>query len=461
MLKLSPWIALLIVCLQGCTMSGAIRHDAVAYEAAINDLTDKFLVENILQARDKAPLHFVDIPLIHESIQTGATLSATTPFAARNASTARASATAGTSIQVSPSFDLAHLNSKDFVTGIASPIDAKFLKYWLDRGLDARIVLLLFVAEADVTDPASGVTIRIKNSPRGSIDEILKDERDALAGHPPDDCGASDFSRYLAIVNKLKPTLTANFYKERTQVGEDFTLDTFKQFKDLTSLDPAKFVIERAPGGLHRLYAVGQSANLSLCFEDSGQRGQALIKGSGVANSTACQGSIVNKPSGPPPSEEPKPSPLSRSESTESRYCPVFTRFLKSPSTFKLALGVRSVGEMIQFLGDLVAYQDRLAAARDLEFGGKLQRHNDPVTIDYCYVGEPCSPNIKGAVLLNLHASADGARFEVVYRDESFWVGPYSALDHSLEVLSVLHQLIDLNKSATDVRPTPVVQVVP
>jgi hypothetical protein len=33
--------------------------------------------------------------------------------------------------------------------------------------------------------------------------------------------------------------------------------------------------------------------------------------------------------------------------------------------------------------------------------------------------------------------------------------------DHSLEVLSVVHQLVDLNKSATDLRLTPTVQVVP
>lgn len=33
--------------------------------------------------------------------------------------------------------------------------------------------------------------------------------------------------------------------------------------------------------------------------------------------------------------------------------------------------------------------------------------------------------------------------------------------DHAIEVLGVLHQLVGLNKSATDVRATPTVQVLP
>ncbi|MBM2855128.1 MAG: hypothetical protein HW417_2056 [Steroidobacteraceae bacterium] len=33
--------------------------------------------------------------------------------------------------------------------------------------------------------------------------------------------------------------------------------------------------------------------------------------------------------------------------------------------------------------------------------------------------------------------------------------------DHTLEILAVLHRLLGLNKSATDIRATPFVQVVP
>jgi hypothetical protein len=33
--------------------------------------------------------------------------------------------------------------------------------------------------------------------------------------------------------------------------------------------------------------------------------------------------------------------------------------------------------------------------------------------------------------------------------------------DHTLEILGVLHQLVGLNKSATDIRSTPAVQLLP
>jgi hypothetical protein len=33
--------------------------------------------------------------------------------------------------------------------------------------------------------------------------------------------------------------------------------------------------------------------------------------------------------------------------------------------------------------------------------------------------------------------------------------------DHTLEVLSIVHQMVDLQKSAKDIRETPYVQVLP
>jgi len=71
------------------------------------------------------------------------------------------------------------------------------------------------------------------------------------------------------------------------------------------------------------------------------------------------------------------------------------------------------------------------------------------------------------------------ARFTLTYRDAEYAVANINALkgapradgsggagsaqqkDHTIEILSVLHQLVNLNKSATDIRATPSVQVLP
>ena len=66
------------------------------------------------------------------------------------------------------------------------------------------------------------------------------------------------------------------------------------------------------------------------------------------------------------------------------------------------------------------------------------------------------------------------SRFRLSYRNATYAVahldapngascrpGEAARRDHTLEVLSVLHQLVNLNKSASDIRATPSVQVLP
>jgi hypothetical protein len=59
----------------GCGVSPAlIKTDTIAFGEIIEDTTNKLLVVNVLRARDKAPLHFSDIPVIRESMQQTASL---------------------------------------------------------------------------------------------------------------------------------------------------------------------------------------------------------------------------------------------------------------------------------------------------------------------------------------------------------------------------------------------------
>ena len=80
--------------LSGCIASNTVvRSQAMSFDDIIEDTTDKLLVLNILRAKDKAPLHFDEIPSIHESIQATASLQASWPFGPRlaNANTDRKS----------------------------------------------------------------------------------------------------------------------------------------------------------------------------------------------------------------------------------------------------------------------------------------------------------------------------------------------------------------------------------
>jgi hypothetical protein len=52
-------------------------------------------------------------------------------------------------------------------------------------------------------------------------------------------------------------------------------------------------------------------------------------------------------------------------------------------------------------------------------------------------------------------------RFSVNFQDKTYAVAEPSPCDHTLSVLAVVSLAINLNKSATDIRITPVLQVVP
>ena len=66
-------IALCVV-LAGCIGSPVMKSEALSFSDVIEDATNKLLVLNVLRARDKAPLHFADIPVIRESMQQNASL---------------------------------------------------------------------------------------------------------------------------------------------------------------------------------------------------------------------------------------------------------------------------------------------------------------------------------------------------------------------------------------------------
>jgi hypothetical protein len=98
---------------------------------------------------------------------------------------------------------------------------------------------------------------------------------------------------------------------------------------------------------------------------------------------------------------------------------------------------------------------------------------NTPVTFGYC--DDNPAPGCDD-VFIRLDGDACNARFSLNYRDKEYYVSNYdfseeaaqscrrdyvAAKDHTLEILSVVHQLIGLHKSAADIRPTPTVQVLP
>src|SRR5262249_50806515 len=138
-----------------------------------------------------------------------------------------------------------------------------------------------------------------------------------------------------------------------------------------------------------------------------------------------------------------------------------------------LRLYIRSVGEIFQFLGDLLHYQEEVR--RYVDDNPQLAlKLNSPVTFGYC--GDQFESGCDD-IFLRLDGDPCNSRFSLTYRERAYYAvnfdppattgsincRPDRAVrkDHTLEILGVLHQLVGLNKSAADIRSTPAVQVLP
>lgn len=488
----------LSVALSGCVTSTEIKSDTMSFDDVIEDTTNKLLLLNVLRARDKAPLHFADIPVIRESLQESLSLGGTRVYGPVPGTTLRNTTFLNGFVQKSPSFEVNHLDSKDFATGISSPIDVKFVKYWLDRGLDRRIILLLFFSAVEIVETRSETgpinTIRVENSPRDAVD-VIGGRKRPFTGPETVKCDSqSDFERYLKLINMLK-TFFAHSYRERRVLATGLSLDAVKDNRGLpafAALDQTRIQLSYDKGlSAYNLYALSPDQKVAFCFYENRRPERAdapyAFVNTGAAtlkDKRSCSQSVVDIP--PEDStragiaEYPIFFPGAGEAKKPSDYCAIYNRFVGvDPARtdgypkLELKLHIRSVGEIFQFLGDLLHYQDEV---KRFARGGSAApaRLNSPVTFGYC-------PDDSGAgcddVFFRLDGDPETARFSLLYRDKVYSVAnvnppegspctgsrcpEVSAKDHTLEILSVVHQLVDLNKSASDIRATPFVQVLP
>jgi hypothetical protein len=159
-------------------------------------------------------------------------------------------------------------------------------------------------------------------------------------------------------------------------------------------------------------------------------------------------------------------------------YCKIYNQFVgeskpdatSEKSRLELRMHIRSVGEIFQFLGDLLYYQEEVARMNESGKHPNLTL-NSTLTFGYC----PADPSPGcNDVFFRLNEKSCSPRFNLSYRGSSYAVGNLNPAvdascpvqeanrkDHTLEILSVLDQLVNLNKSANDIRGTTSVQVLP
>jgi hypothetical protein len=332
------------------------------------------------------------------------TAAGTTSVAFANLIGSTVPSTAGPTLsaQTSPTFDVGTLDSQDFTKGLLSEIDPRIIKTPFDQGIDPRIMMLLFFSEY-----------------RNSRGERFVNNFSCDRSHPIDaerGCLArvQDYLHEVdgLIASKgLPQQLQANVYVILSPIGGTLSgnWSLKDNLADLRQLDTAKYTLIGK-----RLYSISQPL-LAICHE----RNHRLY-------------------------------PLFDQSVTGTDSCTKSEVIVEHPSRANYSLWVRSTYDMLQFLGQVLRFQEEKGNNRCLTLDA-ADRHCD-----------------SGDVLFQVNAPVGKPVVATRYAGRSYTLSDRGCrtdfeqpCDNSLQVLAILELLLNANKAAKDIIATPRVQVVP
>ena len=412
-LRCAGALALLLV-LGGCSASKFIDLYAADYRDTSANAGDAQLLQNILRAKDNLPIHFADLSIIHGSIQLTAGSASSLPFAHFEDSQTPSQVNPTFTAQSAPTFDVGTLDTQDFTKGILSPVKPEIVKQLFDQGVDPRIIMMLFFSQYKKPDGrvllnnmACDSTRPLSNEGRCRyhIYDYLS-EIDGIFKHK----GLREFTSGRLGTRAPPAELHANVYVELTPVGTplkgDFTATD--SLGDMSGIDTSKFKLEGK-----RLFAIS-APQIAICYYESDHRLHSLF-----------------------------PSPFGDAACNQDEV-KVFHEREKSSG-----LSIRSTYEILQFLGQVLRFQEEHGENRCLVLNEE-DRHCDT-----------------GEVLFQVNAAAGTPVVRTFYNGNTYALYDRSCTrikeqpcDYSLQVLAIVELLLNANKAASDIPSTPRVQVV-
>src|SRR5262249_6854419 len=114
-------VAVLGLCLSGCVSSQKITSRTVGYNKVVEDSNNQVLLVHVERAPFRHPMYFTGLRLLRgsQSVQVGT--GSTLPFGGGAPSIYTANPNA--SLNINPSYDVAVLDTKEFMSGITTPVD--------------------------------------------------------------------------------------------------------------------------------------------------------------------------------------------------------------------------------------------------------------------------------------------------------------------------------------------------
>ena len=446
-------LKLAVVCtaaglLAACSLAPIVDQDVLDY-FRVNDLaTNRIILLNVLRAKDRAPLHFSELSQVRGQVTAGMTAGAVSPIGPISHTTApRGSANISANVSTAPSFDIVSLDTQDFTVGVMAPIKPATMKFFLDEGVDYRLVLMLL---SSGMRPA-GEQELILNAPQSARVVCYRERTLEFNARPTGyqiidpaevkQCSGfaePEFYGFLRLLNNLR-RVYAITYRASHPVGAPFSLAVNGQsLRDLTAIDPSKYQLRQLADGRTQLMAEAKDDSVILCEASAtgGRPAPIALVGATAENLTV-------------PADVCAPRGAAASGSAGAN---ADITLGSTPNTYVIAL--RSTLEVVGFLGRILAFQ---------EANSKPGNERCITLLPVPLSGSTCD----GAVLFRLQHDEQPNDIGLTYGDQYWAVPPAAACkedgpcDHTLESMSIVALLLNQNKSAKDIGRTPAVEVVP
>ena len=440
--------AFLALLLSACSLSNVIDDDVIDY-FKVNDLAaNRIILLNILRAKDSSPLHFGELSQVRGQISANASASSTFPFGPKDHASVqpRNLGTAAIGVSTSPSFDIISLDKQDFTKGVMTPITPETAQFFLNEGMDHRLVLMLLLSGIRLAGN-SEMLLNVPNSARKvCYDHVLGENemptRYQILARDETCAGQSEFEFYgfLRVVNHLGRVFTGSF-RERRAVGPAFALDMQAQLRTVAGIDPTRYTLSRLPSGLYQLFTAPRAATTVLCRESvqgAPPRVVSVLAANGASNTPI-----------------PERACIAESAASEAGAVEGGGSVMVGTTPGTLVVRLRSTLEVIQYAGQVLAFQDEQS---------KEQGFERCLTLTYKNLH---GPTCDGGMVFHLQHAALPTATSIPYGSE-FWSLPEpvacrrpEVCDHTLETMAMISLLLNQNKSAKEISSTPAVQALP
>ena len=154
-----PILLSLLTYLAGCVVNKAISASAVADNLAVEKAQNEMLLLNVLRGKDHRPMYVTGISKINGQVKAEASLGATVPFGSvggdgkgnGGAGIAHYVASPSATYNWNPNFDVIVFDTSEFMHGFLAPVSSDIFAYYWNLGFYPEVLFHLMVLKVQVT----------------------------------------------------------------------------------------------------------------------------------------------------------------------------------------------------------------------------------------------------------------------------------------------------------------------